>query len=220
MIVAPLAVLPLAALVGVVGWAGIELELTPLAVAVAMVIVLALGSRALHLDGLSDVADGLTSGHDPERSLAVMKDSAAGPAGAAALVLTLGLQAAALGGLLLQDRGPWLAAFLICVSRGVLALACVRGVRAARGDGLAVSFAQTVPRIMTVLVWVIAAGAAAGLFAWSADIDWWRGPVSVAAGVGVAIVVVAHCVRRFGGVTGDVFGATIEISLAAMLLAA
>jgi len=220
MTVAPLAVVPLAVLAGAVGWAGTELELTPWAVAVAMVIVLALGSRALHLDGLSDVADGLTAGHDRGRSLEVMKDSAAGPAGAAALVLTLGLQTAALGGLLLHDQGPWLATFLICVSRAILALACMRGVRPARGDGLAVSFAQTIPRPVAAAVWIIAAAGAAGVFTWSGDIDWWRGPVCVAVGLVVAAVVIGHCVRRFGGVTGDVFGATIEISLAAMMLVA
>ena len=57
---------------------------------------LALGSRALHLDGLSDVADGLTASYDRERSLAVMKGGTAGPAGVAALVIVLGTQAAAL----------------------------------------------------------------------------------------------------------------------------
>lgn len=219
MIAAPVAVLPLAALVGAVGWAGTELEWAPLAVAVTMITVLALGSRALHLDGLSDVADALTSGHDAERSLAVMKDSAAGPAGAAALVLTLGLQAAAVAGLLVHERGPWIVAACVCFSRGALVVACARDVPAARADGLAADYARTVPRLAAVSVWALMLAISAGVFGW-ADLDWWRGLVAAGVGLCAAAAVVGHCVRRFGGVTGDVFGAAIEISLAAALLVA
>ena len=50
-------------------------------------------------------------------------------------------------------------------------------------------------------------------------LDWWRGPVAVALAALVVAVLVRRCVRRFGGVTGDVFGAAIELSLATMLLA-
>jgi len=219
MIAAPVAVLPLAALVGAVGWAGTELEWAPLAVAFTMIAVLALGSRALHLDGLSDVADALTSGHDAERSLVVMKDSAAGPAGAAALVLALGVQTAAVASLLVHERGPWVAATCVCVSRSALAIACARGVRAARSDGLAAHFAQTVPRLAALAVCTVVLAVSTGVFGW-AGLDWWRGLVAAGVALGTVAVVVAHCVRRFGGVTGDVFGASIEISLAAALLVA
>ena len=49
--------------------------------------------------------------------------------------------------------------------------------------------------------------------------DWWRGLVAVALAAVVVSLLVRRCVRRFGGVTGDVFGAAIELALATMLVA-
>ncbi len=198
---------------------GRELELAPLAVGVVMVAALALGSRALHFDGLSDVADGLTASYDPQRSLDVMKGGTSGPAGSAALVLVLGVQAAAFASLLAVPRGPVVVAFLVCTSRAILWVTCAHGVPAARDGGLAASYVGTVPRVAAVAGWLTIALAGAGLLAW-ADLDAWRGVSVAAAGLAVGAVLVLRCVRRFGGVTGDVFGAAIEVTLATMLLAA
>jgi adenosylcobinamide-GDP ribazoletransferase len=219
MVLAPLAVVPLGVLVGLIGWGGRELQLAPLAVAAIAVLTLALGSRALHLDGLSDVADALTASYDRERSLEVMKGGTSGPAGSAALVLVLGVQIAALASVLSLPRGPVLAAVLVCASRAILTVTCARGVPAARGNGLAATYAGTVARPVAVLTWVVVAAVCAGVAEW-AGIDWWHGLVVAAAGLVVGAVLTWRCVQRFGGVTGDVFGASIEVTLAAMLVAA
>jgi len=219
MVLAPLAVVPLGVLVGLIGWGGRELELAPLAVAAVAVLALALGSRALHLDGLSDVADALTASYDRERSLEVMKGGTSGPAGSAALVLVLGVQVAALASVLSLPRGPVLAALLVCASRAILAVTCVRGVPAASGNGLAATYAGTVSRSLAVLTWIVVAALCSCVADWS-GLDWWQGLAVVAAGVVVGSALTWRCVRRFGGVTGDVFGASIEVTLAAMLLAA
>ncbi|HET7800053.1 MAG TPA: adenosylcobinamide-GDP ribazoletransferase, partial [Humibacillus xanthopallidus] len=96
MLLAPLTTAPV-----VLTWVVLALLTTrgllPYAVAAVLALVVpALLSRALHLDGLADLADGLTSGHDRERSLEVMRRGNTGPAGATALVLVLGLDAACL----------------------------------------------------------------------------------------------------------------------------
>jgi len=219
MLLAPFAVVPLGVLVGLIGWGGRELELAPLAVAAVAVLALALGSRALHLDGLSDVADALTASYDRQRSLEVMKGGTSGPAGSAALVLVLGVQVAALASVLSLPRGPVLAALLVCASRAILAVTCVRGVPAASGNGLAATYAGTVSRSLAVLTWIVVAALCSCVADWS-GLDWWQGLAVVAAGVVVGSALTWRCVRRFGGVTGDVFGASIEVTLAAMLLAA
>ena len=113
------------------------LDLAPLAVAFVALGALAAGSRALHWDGLSDVADGLTASYDRERSLAVMKTGTVGPAGVVATVLVLGVQAAALTPLL-ASTACLVAGAAVCGSRCALAITCARGVPAARADGLGV----------------------------------------------------------------------------------
>ena len=219
MLLGPLAVVPLGLLVGLVCWGGRELDLAPLAVAFGAVGALALGSRALHLDGLSDVADGLTASYDRERSLDVMKGGTAGPAGAAALVVVLGIQAASLCSVLYTPRGPVVAGLLVCGSRAILSVCCARGVPAARVDGLAVTYAGTVRRRWAVVTWLVVALLCVEALDW-AGLPWWRGLVVAGAGLLVGAALTYRCVARFGGVTGDVFGAAIEVTLAAMLVAA
>ncbi|WP_246142822.1 adenosylcobinamide-GDP ribazoletransferase [Nocardioides rubriscoriae] len=196
MLLAPLAVVPLGVVVGLVVWAGGLVDLPPLAVALVALGALASGSRALHWDGLSDVADGLTASYDRERSLAVMKSGTAGPAGVVAVVVVLGVQAAALSAYVGDGRLAVLAGVLVCLSRCALWVVCAAPVPAARPDGLGVAFTSTVPTPVAVVGGVLL-------------------------GIVPALVVVAlvrRCTQRFGGVTGDVMGAAIELALAALLL--
>ncbi|MGJ9411681.1 adenosylcobinamide-GDP ribazoletransferase [Aeromicrobium sp. CF4.19] len=219
MVLAPLAVVPLGLLVALVCLGGRELGLAPLGVAITAVGALALGSRAFHLDGLADTADGLTASYERERSLAVMRTGDVGPAGAASLVLVLGVQAAAIAALLQHDHGPWLAGILVVVSRGAVAITCMRGVPGARTEGLGATYVGAVHPAVTILVWLLLTAAATAGFV-LVDEGWWRGPLAAAAAIVVVALVVHRALRRIGGVTGDVFGACIELSLAALLLAA
>ena len=212
MLLAPVAALPLGAVVGVVVWAGGETTVPALAVAVVALAVLALGSRALHLDGLSDVADGLTASYDRERSLAVMKSGTAGPAGVAAVVLVLGAQAAALATFVGDVRSAVIAGVAVSASRAALWITCAGPVRPARPDGLGATFTRRVPGWWTLLGWGGLAGAAT-------VVHPWRGPLAAALAAAVVLLLVVRTVRRFGGVTGDVFGAAIELTLATLLLA-
>ncbi|WP_417667093.1 adenosylcobinamide-GDP ribazoletransferase [Roseibium sp.] len=74
--------------------------LPALAVGFIVVALLAAVTGALHEDGLSDVADGFFGGHTRERRLEIMKDSRIGAFGALALVLSTGLKASLIAGLL------------------------------------------------------------------------------------------------------------------------
>ena len=218
MLLAPLAVLPLGMLVGVVGWAGLSLELNPLATGILAVGALAAGSRAIHWDGLSDVADGLTASYDAERSLAVMKSGTSGPAGVLATVVVAGVQAASLSWLFFSWRGAVLAGVLVCASRVALTLTCLTQVPAAREDGLGQPHAGTVSPFAAVVSWLVAGVVVTAVVGWT-GLPAWRGALAVVLAVLVVGVLVHRVVRRFRGVTGDVYGAAIELALATLLVA-
>ena len=218
MVLAPLAVVPLGVLVALVLWGGRELELGSFAIGLLAVGALALGSRAFHLDGLADTADGLTASYDRERSLEVMKSGAVGPAGAAALIVVLIIQASAFSTLAFTDRGLVLAGVLVCASRVALTLTCARGVPSARPDGLGASHAGSVPRPVVVAAWIAVGAVTTGVFAWVDD-PWWRVVIGFVVAALVVGLLVRRATRRLGGVTGDVFGAAIEITLTILLIA-
>lgn len=217
MLLAPVAVLPLGVLVAAVGYLGQRAQLPAMVTAVLAIGALAAASRALHLDGLSDTVDGLAASYDRQRSLAVMKSGTAGPAGVVGLIVVLGLQVTALTALLASGSGAVLAGTAVCVSRCALALGCARGVPPARPDGLGVTYAGTVPKVAVGLLWVAAATLLGGL-GWWAGLPWWHGALAVGCALVVLLALLGRTVRRFGGVTGDVFGAAVEIALATLLV--
>lgn len=194
------------------------LGLGPLVAAVGGVAALAVATRALHLDGLADLADGLGSGRPAAGALDVMRRSDAGPFGVITLVLVLLVQVAALGRAWEQDlAGPVL---VIGCTTGRLALlwACRTGVPAARPDGLGALVAGTVPAGAAALATALAL---AGAGAWGAATGIRHAVafgLAVAAGAAAAALLQRHAVSRLGGVTGDVLGALEETALTAALL--
>ena len=219
MTVAPLAVLPLAAAAGLLGYLAILVHLPVLVAGVLVVGAVAWGSRGVHLDGLADSADGLSASWDRARALEVMRRGDSGPMGVATLVLMLALQIACMAVVLNYPGGALVAGVLICVSRGALLVACAAGVPSARVDGLGATVAGVVPRTVALVGWVLGAAVLSTVFA-LAGRPWWQGIVAALVGLVVCVLWVMHCVRRFGGITGDVLGAAVEITLAAIVIVA
>ena len=215
MATAPIAVLPVAAAAAAVVWAGDSLQLPALVTATLSVGVLALATGGLHLDGLADTADGLATHGSPERRLEVMRRGDVGPSGATALLLVLLTQVGALSGLIAEHGAgvaPTALVVSVFVSRAVLALACVRGVPAARQDGLGTAVAGTVPPLAAILVAAVATVVAGGCHGWS-------GLAGVLVAAGAVALMLLQCRRKLGGVTGDVLGACVEVALAAYVVA-
>ncbi|MEU8523160.1 adenosylcobinamide-GDP ribazoletransferase [Streptomyces sp. NPDC048577] len=221
MLWAPLAGLVVGLLSAALGGVFLLLGAGPLLAAVITTAVPALLTRGLHLDGLADTADGLGSAKPAEDALRIMKRSDIGPFGVVVLLLTLLAQVAALSRLYGEGWAPGTvaAALAATVARLALTHASRAGVPAARPEGLGAIVASTVPAraatLVTGLVLLLCAAAGA-LFS---SYDAVRYVLAAGAGLGAAALLLRRCVRRFGGVTGDVFGAVEETAATAVLVA-
>ncbi|WP_420033250.1 adenosylcobinamide-GDP ribazoletransferase [Streptomyces sp. cg28] len=209
---------PLAGLVVGLGAAGLGVALSflgagALLCAVASVAVPAVLTRGLHLDGLADVADGLGSGKPAEDALRIMKQSDIGPFGVVTLVLVLLAQVAVLAQLYADSwvRGAVAAGVCAVTARLALTFASRAGVPAARPEGLGAAVAETVPVRGALVVGAVVVAAVAGVSL--------QGAAAVVLGCGAGELMLRRCVSRFGGVTGDVFGAVAEVAGTAALVA-
>jgi adenosylcobinamide-GDP ribazoletransferase len=206
-----LAGLPVAAILGLRGSAGL------LAVIVG-VAALALLTRGLHLDGLADTADGLGSRAEPARALEIMRRSDIGPFGVVTIVLVLLVDVAALSVLSGRTWAP-LAALAVAAATGRLAVlhAGLPGVGPARGSGFGALVAGSVRPVTATLETAAVLGFGA-LLAASAHAHVLGWPVAQAVALLLGWGLRVHASRRLGGVTGDVFGALIEITTALTLV--
>jgi adenosylcobinamide-GDP ribazoletransferase len=157
-------------------------------------------TRGLHLDGLADTVDALGSYRRGPEALEIMRKPDIGPFGVAAIALTLLVQAAAIT--------PVGAVLAWTAGRLAVPIACRRGVPAARPEGLGALVAGTVPAPAAAGLAIAVAVAAA----WAVPGRPWQGPAAVAAALLAVVVLVRHAVRRFGGITGDVLGAGVELA--------
>ena len=225
MVLAPVVGLLLGALVAAPLWLvdTVTDGLSPLVAATAAVAAVAGLTRGLHLDGLADTADGLGSGAGPAKALTVMRRSDIGPFGVATLVLALLLQVAGLSAAFARGTGEVSLVAALVVSRLALPLVCSRGVPAARSDGLGSTVAGAVSRRGLLVAVTLAVGALALVRLVGGDRATPGGGVlwlvlGAVLPLALAALLCRRCVRRFGGVTGDVMGACVEVACTASLL--
>jgi adenosylcobinamide-GDP ribazoletransferase len=218
MAAAPLVGAGIGVVAAAVGWAARTYTDSTFIAAVAAVATCAAATRALHLDGLADVADGLGSGKPREQALDIMKQSDIGPFGVVTLLLVLTLQIASLSAAYAHHRGA--IAIIVAAMTGRLAvtLACTPYVPSARPSGLGAWVAGSVPARNAAVVAVLCVVASFGL-GYLRDLT-----VAVIAafacvvGVACALLLLRRCTTRFGGITGDVLGALVETGAAGALL--
>ena len=173
-----------------------------------LVAMLVLVTGGLHVDGLGDTADGLWGGRTREERLRIMRDGSVGALGAATIFLVLGLKATSLGTL---DDLRWQTLVLApCLGRWA-SVVSIAAFPYARQEGLGRAFhdvswpAPAVVATTTTLLATLVLLGPAGLL------------LMVLAGA-TALVCGSLVSRALGGLTGDVYGATVEICEALTLL--
>ena len=203
------------------------LGLPPLIIATLAILTLVGTTGGLHEDGLADVADGFGGGHTVSRKLEIMRDSAIGRYGTLALVFSIGLRVFGLAAIYTATGIFGSIVFLICV--GALSRASMllpwywlpksrpsddvaedgdNAVNAKSTSGLSARYGvpdqQTVLRAlpfclicMFVGTFLVAQGNWLGLLI--------AGSLAI-----ITITMIAK--RQIGGHTGDVLGATQQMS--------
>jgi adenosylcobinamide-GDP ribazoletransferase len=213
------------------GWAGPSGPRRLLGAALA-VTAIALLTGGLHLDGLADTADGLGSRRPAAAALDLMRRSDIGPMGVAALVLGLLIQVTALAAV---PRVPLAAAALVLAEvTGRVSVVVATAAPAARPGGFGALVAGRTSRreravAVTLLgIAVVVAGLAGGVVggattgggaAGGATLAV-RGLTAALAGLAAGWFLQRVAVRRLGGLTGDVFGAILQVSATVTLVVA
>ncbi|MCK0096258.1 adenosylcobinamide-GDP ribazoletransferase [Yoonia sp. F2084L] len=162
---------------------------------------------AMHEDGLADSADGLWGGWDKARRLEIMKDSHIGVYGTCAIALSLLIRWLAL--VVIVSMGAYWVAF---VTAGAVSRASMVVVMAALPNARDGGLSRNVGRPASATMW-LAVAIAVG-FALLGGHPW---VTLVTILTTLACILIARA--KIGGQTGDILGATQQVTEIAVLIA-
>ncbi len=208
MFVFPLVGIIIGLLVGSLGL-GLSLFLDPILVSLLVVASIAILTGIHHTDGLADFADGLMVKGSRDKKLLAMKDLSTGSAGIVAIVLYLvGLVVV----LSLTGGFELLRAVLLSeiLAKFSMVLMASLGKSASLGSnspfvGVMKDKRKLAVAFVIMLIPIVLVGQIAGL-------------AMLGVTVSVTIFLLALSTRSFGGITGDVLGATNELTRLASLM--
>ena len=164
--------------------------------ATILLAALAAATGGLHLDGVADCFDALGVFGDRERRLAVMKDPQSGALGVAALSFTILIKVLAL-----SEANLLILPAALALSRWLAAaLAVTFPYARARGTGGAVSAQAGWRELLLGGLVVVGALWVTGPLAWA----------GAAGGLAAGGALAWKMNRTLGGLTGDVYGASVE----------
>ena len=179
--------------------------LTPFTESTLIVALLLILTGMLHIDGLADTTDAFFAPHrTKEERLRILKDTQVGVFGVVAVLLTTILKVDLIGALQTPQRRMILLLFPV-ISRTSILLPSLILPYARKEGGTARSFVNGVKPLTVVMAVLICA--VLGVVCMRLD-----GLIMMATAFSTSFFVSVICYRRFGGVTGDVLGASLELS--------
>ena len=172
----------------------------------------------IHCDGLMDSADGLFSGREKEKILEIMKDSRAGAFGVVSLVVIAALQISTVSELILISNMQTLAAIYSAPVIGrFLMTAIIKKFPYARPQGIGKAFAKFSSEktllfafFETILLLL--------------PLSIFQKPLFLEAFLALTVTAIfaigfgKFAVKKIGGVTGDIYGATEILSETSVLI--
>ncbi len=187
---------------------------TPTVAAMLGVAVALLATGAFHHDGLADIADAFGGGWTIEQRFEILKDSRLGTYGTASLCIAIIGEITVIAALVPVAAGSlpaiiWVMVAAQAMSRSVAVAAMAFAPVA--GDGLGAGYARSVGPMRATAAVAIGVGLWVGILGIDAI-----GPMVLGGFGGLAVVALA--IRKIGGITGDVLGATQVISHLGLLL--
>ena len=187
-------------------WMGLPLWCAAL-VALAVAIIV---TGAMHEDGLADCADGFWGGWDPAMRLKIMKDSQIGTYGVLALILVFALRFGALLEVLSWENWVLPLIAIQVASRAVMP-AVMSILPHARDTGLSRSVGRISAKsaLIAASIGAIALGLGVGVY----------GLIMISVGAVAAFSCIQLARLKIGGQTGDVCGASQQVTEVALLLA-
>jgi adenosylcobinamide-GDP ribazoletransferase len=177
---------------------------------VFLLVLLALLTGGLHLDGFMDTCDGLFSLRAPADRLAIFRDSRVGSFGVVGAACLLLVQWTALGALPAPWR-PHLLLIALALARWAMVYAIV-AFPYGRETGLGRDFKEHAGGGALVAATLVAVAAAGGLLGLA-------GLAACGLTVGASWLFARYCLGRLPGLTGDTYGALNELIQALLLVA-
>jgi len=177
--------------------------------AVLLLMIWVLITGGLHLDGLADCADAWVGGlSSKQRSLEIMKDPASGPIAVVVLVLVLLLKWSIIAFILEQQS---LMILLITPLLGrVSILLLMLSTDYIRSEGMAEVLVKNLPRSKVQLISFICLLLSL----------YYLNFLAIVFMLLVLYLIASQAKKRIGGVTGDVYGAAVELVELSVLLGA
>ena len=190
---------------------GLERVLPVSVVSSLLVVTLVLVTGAMHLDGFIDTCDGLVAGRTPRQRWEIMRDSRVGAFGVVGACCLLLMKYVSLAGLPESSR---MGALVLMPVLGRWAVVCsISAFPYARPEGLGKAFKDGATWPGVALATIIALAASVGFLQLKG--------LAIMFGVGLVTLTLSLILKRkFAGLTGDTYGAVIEVAeVTAVILA-
>jgi adenosylcobinamide-GDP ribazoletransferase len=169
--------------------------------AILDVVLLAVLTAALHIDGLGDTADGLMGHRSREKALAIMKDSRIGVMGLVAIGCTLAVK---WGGIMNLHEHRMLLLMLVPAYARSAMIFGIRFLEYGRPDGGTGHDLFDEPIKLSAFKWMLIPVAASIFLGWK--VIWLNIIFAL-----ITAIIILYYKKRMGCITGDMLGAMTEV---------